>query len=207
MRARHAGDGRRLGEILAELAARPAPDLTLGELIESVGDRGYGLLIAALALPNVLPIYLPGLSAVFGLPLVFVALQLTLGRQKLWLPPALGRRSIARATFARMAGAVAPWLARLERALRPRWPEFLGPTAERLAGLLTILLGLLLSLPIPLTNIPLAIPLVLIGLGLAERDGLVLAIGLALGAIVAIAVLALTGALILAALTWLAALI
>ncbi|HSY86515.1 MAG TPA: exopolysaccharide biosynthesis protein [Verrucomicrobiae bacterium] len=207
MRARHAGDGRRLGEILAELAARPAPDLTLGELIESVGDRGYGLLIAALALPNVLPIYLPGLSAVFGLPLVFVALQLTLGRQRLWLPPALGRRSIARATFARMAGAIAPWLARLERALRPRWPEFLGATSERLAGLLAILLGLLLSLPIPLTNIPLAIPLVLIGLGLAERDGLVLAIGLALGAIVAIAVLALTGALILAALAWLAALI
>ena len=207
MTTRHAGDGRRLGEILAELAARPAPDLTLGELIESMGDRGHGLLIAALALPNVLPIYLPGLSAIFGLPLVFVAFQLALGRQKLWLPAALGRRSIARAAFARMAKAIAPWLTRLERALKPRWPELLGPLAERLAGLLAILLGLLLSLPIPLTNIPLAIPLVLIGLGLAERDGLILAIGLALGVIVAVAVLALSGALILAALAWLAALI
>src|SRR4029077_20821588 len=116
--------GRRLGEILAELAARPEPDLTLGELIQSMGDRGHGLLIAALALPNVLPIYLPGLSAVFGLPLVFIAFQLVLGRRNLWLPPVLARRSIARATFARMAGAIAPWLARLERALRPRWPEF-----------------------------------------------------------------------------------
>jgi hypothetical protein len=207
MRARHAGDGRRLGEILSELADRPAPDLTLGELIDSMSDRGHGLLIAALALPNVLPIYLPGLSAVFGLPLVFVALQLSSGRQKLWLPPALARRAIARTTFARMARAIAPWLARLERALRPRWPDLLGPTAERLAGVLAILLGLLLSLPIPLTNIPLAIPLVLIGLGLAERDGLVLAIGLALGAIVAIAVLVLSSALILAALAWLASLI
>lgn len=207
MTTRHAGDGRRLGEILAELAARPEPDLTLGELIQCMGDRGHGLLIAALALPNVLPIYLPGLSAVFGLPLVFIAFQLVLGRQNLWLPPALARRSIARSTFARMAGAIAPWLARLERALRPRWPELLGPMAERLAGLLAILLGLLLSLPIPLTNIPLAIPLVLIGLGLAERDGLMLAIGLAVGAIVAIAVLALSSALILAALAWLAALI
>ncbi|HEY8017631.1 MAG TPA: exopolysaccharide biosynthesis protein [Dongiaceae bacterium] len=207
MTTRHAGDGRRLGEILAELAARPEPDLTLGELIQGMGDRGHGLLIAALALPNVLPIYLPGLSAVFGLPLVFIAFQLVLGRRNLWLPPVLARRSIARATFARMAGAIAPWLARLERALRPRWPEFLGPMAERLAGLLAILLGLLLSLPIPLTNIPLAVPLVLIGLGLAERDGLMLAIGLAVGAIVAIAVLALGSALILAALAWLAALI
>jgi hypothetical protein len=207
MRARHAGDGRRLGEILAELAGRPAPDLSLGELIESMGDRGHGLLIAALALPNVLPLYLPGLSAVFGLPLVFVALQLTLGRQKLWLPPVLARRSITRSTFARMSKAIAPWLARLERALKPRWPDFLGPTTERVAGGLAILLGLLLSLPIPLTNIPLAIPLVLIGLGLAERDGLMLAIGLGSGAVVAIAVLALSGALILAALAWLASLL
>ncbi|MFI5018023.1 MAG: exopolysaccharide biosynthesis protein, partial [Dongiales bacterium] len=141
------------------------------------------------------------------LPLVFIAFQLVLGRRNLGLPRVLARRSVARATFARMAAAIAPWLARLERALRPRWPEFLGPMAERLAGLLAILLGLLLSLPIPLTNIPLAVPLVLIGLGLAERDGLILAIGLAVGAIVAIAVLALGSALILAALAWLAALI
>ena len=207
MTERRAARGRRLGEILAELSARSDPELRLGELIEAIGDRGHGLLIAAFALPNVLPVYLPGLSAVFGLPLVFVALQLVLGRHRLWLPKALLDRAISRPLVARMAAALAPWLARLERALKPRWPEIMGPVGERLAGLLAVLLGLLLSLPIPLTNIPLSAPLVLLGLALAEEDGLMLAIALALGAIVAGIVLTMSGALFLAAIAWLASLV
>jgi len=207
MTERRAARGRRLGEILAELSARSDPELRLGELIEAIGDRGHGLLIAAFALPNVLPVYLPGLSAVFGLPLVFVALQLVLGRHRLWLPKALLGRPISRQLVARLATNLAPWLARLERALKPRWPEITGPVTERLAGLLAVLLGLLLSLPIPLTNIPLSAPLVLLGLALAEEDGLMLAIALALGAIVAGIVLTLSGALFLAAIAWLASLV
>ena len=202
----HTARGRRLRDILAEISRRSDPELRLGELIEAMGDRGHGLLIAALALPNVLPVYLPGLSAVFGLPLVFVALQLVLGRHRLWLPKALLDRAISRPLVARMAAALAPWLARLERALKPRWPEIMGPVGERLAGLLAVLLGLLLSLPIPLTNIPLSAPLVLLGLALAEEDGLMLLIALALGAIVAVIVLSLAGALFLAAIAWLASL-
>jgi hypothetical protein len=103
--------------------------------------------------------------------------------------------------------ALAPWLARLERALKPRWPEVVGPVTERLAGMLAVLLGLLLSLPIPLTNIPLSAPLVLLGLALAEEDGLMLVIALALGAAVAAIVLTVSGALFLAAIAWLASLI
>ena len=207
MTERRAARGRRLGEILAELSARSDPELRLGELIEAIGDRGHGLLIAAFALPNVLPVYLPGLSAVFGLPLVFVALQLVLGRHRLWLPKALLGSTISRPLIARLATSLAPWLARLERALKPRWPEVMGPVTERLVGLLAVLLGLLLSLPIPLTNIPLSAPLVLLGLALAEEDGLMLAIALALGAIVAGIVLTLSGALFLAAIAWLASLV
>ncbi|HEX7200966.1 MAG TPA: exopolysaccharide biosynthesis protein, partial [Dongiaceae bacterium] len=109
----HAARGRRLGDVLAEISQGSNPEIRLGELIEAIGDRGHGLLIAAFALPNVLPIYLPGLSAVFGLPLIFVALQLVLGRHRLWLPRALLRRSVSRALIARLAVALAPWLARL----------------------------------------------------------------------------------------------
>ena len=203
----HAARGRRLGDILAEISQGSDPDICLGELIEAIGDRGHGVLIAAFALPNVLPIYLPGLSAVFGLPLIFVALQLVLGRHRLWLPRALLRRSVSRALIARLAVTLAPWLARLERALKPRWPEVMGPVTERLVGLLAVLLGLLLSLPIPLTNIPLSAPLVLLGLALAEEDGLMLMIALVLGAAVAAIVLTVSGALFLAAIAWLASLI
>jgi hypothetical protein len=176
----HAGDGRRLG---------------------------HGLLVAALALPNALPIYLPGLSAVFGLPLVFLALQLAIARDRLWLPKSLMRRSLSRALFARMARSLVPYLARLERALKPRMTELISPAMERTIGVLSVFLGLLLSLPIPLTNIPLTIPLVVLGVGLAERDGLMVAVGLVLGVLVAATVLTLSGTLIFAMFAWIAALL
>jgi hypothetical protein len=203
----HAGDGRRLGQILSEIAGRPDPRLTLGELIDSMGDRSHGLLVAALALPNALPIYLPGLSAVFGLPLVFLALQLAIARDRLWLPKSLMRRSLSRALFARMARSLVPYLARLERALKPRMTELISPAMERTIGVLSVFLGLLLSLPIPLTNIPLTIPLVVLGVGLAERDGLMVAVGLVLGVLVAATVLTLSGTLIFAMFAWIAALL
>jgi hypothetical protein len=203
----HAADGRRLGQILSEIAGRPEPRLTLGELIDSMGDRSHGLLVAALALPNALPIYLPGLSAVFGLPLVFLALQLAIGRDRLWLPKSLMRRSLSRALFARMARSLVPYLARLERALKTRMTELISPAMERTIGVLSVFLGLLLSLPIPLTNIPLTIPLVVLGVGLAERDGLMVAVGLVLGVLVAATVLTLSGTLIFAMFAWIAALL
>jgi hypothetical protein len=203
----HAANGRRLGEILTEIAGRPEPRLELGELIDSMGDRSHGLLVAALALPNALPIYLPGLSAVFGLPLVFIALQLAIGRHRLWLPKSLMRRSLSRALFARMAQILMPYLARLEGTLKPRRTELISPAMEQAIGVLSVFLGLLLSLPLPLTNIPLTIPLVVLGVGLAERDGLMVAVGLVLGLVTAAIVLTLSGALVFAMFVWVAALL
>jgi hypothetical protein len=46
-----------------------------------------------------------------------------------------------------------PWLRRLERVVRPRLPQVLDHRlAGAFTGLLLLLLGVLLALPIPLTN-------------------------------------------------------
>jgi len=68
MRKGHAASGRGLGEILADIAGRDDPELSLRELVEAMGDRGHGLLIAVLALPNVLPVYRGDRSWVVRLP-------------------------------------------------------------------------------------------------------------------------------------------
>lgn len=166
-------DGHRsVAAILAEMAESwPEERITLGDFVEVLGERGYGLLMLVLTLPNVVPIYLPGLSAVTGLPLAAVALQMAIGRRRPWLPEFLLRRSIARSDFQRVVKRVLPWLARVERVLRPRLQQFAHGPAERLIGLACMLIALLLSLPIPLTNIPLAIPVALFSLGVLQRDG------------------------------------
>jgi hypothetical protein len=175
------GKRQRVSEVLVELAGDGTGFLRLGQVVAALGDRGYGLLIFILSLPNVLPIYIPGLSAVFGVPLALIALQMMLGLPRPWLPQALLRRPLRRQEFAGMTRRILPWLARLERALKPRLPILTSPWAERAIGLFALMLAIMLALPIPFTGIPLGAALALMGIGLLERDGFVLMAGLAAG--------------------------
>jgi hypothetical protein len=174
---------QRISEILVGLAGDGSGHLTLGEVVAALGDRGYGLLIFVLTLPNLLPIYIPGLSAVFGIPLALIALQMMMGQPRPWLPAALLQRRFRRQEFAHLTQRLLPWLLRLERALKPRWPALTSPTVERAIGLFALILALLLALPIPLTGIPLSAGLVLMGIGLIERDGVVVLGGVVAGAV------------------------
>ena len=70
-----------------------------------------------------------------------------------------------------------------ERLLTPRLEWVTGQRAERFIGIVAIVLALVSTLPIPFGhNLP-ALGLVLIGLGLIERDGLAILIGAAIGLI------------------------
>ena len=175
------GPRRRVSEVLLDLAGDGSGWLRLGDVVTALGDRGYGLLIFILALTNVIPIYIPGLSAVFGVPLALIALQMMLGLPRPWLPRALLRRPLRRQEFARITQRILPWLSRLERLLKPRLPILTSLWAERAIGLFALVLAIMLALPIPFTGIPLGAALALMGIGLLERDGLVLMAGAAAG--------------------------
>src|SRR3546814_1973306 len=124
---------------------------------------------------------------------------MALGRPRPGLPGFLLRRSIARSDFQRVVKRVLPWLARVERVLRPRLQQFAHGPAERLIGLACVLLALLLSLPVPLTNIPLAIPVALFALGVLERDGLATLIAAVAGTAAAAFVLSVGWAVLIGA--------
>ena len=172
-----------MSEVLLDLAGDGSGWLRLGDIVTALGDRGYGILIFILALPSVLPLYIPGVSALFGIPLALIALQMMLGLPRPWLPQALLRRPVRRQEFAKITNRILPWLLRLERLLKPRLPALTSVWAERAIGLLALVLALMLALPIPFTGIPLGAALALMGIGLLERDGLVLMAGVAGGAL------------------------
>jgi len=78
---------------------------------------------------------------------------------------------------------MSPWLARLEKLVRPRLPQVLQHwAAAALTGLLLVLLGLLLSLPIPFTNYLFGALLLLFALALLERDGALMLVAWLAGA-------------------------
>ncbi|WP_142846866.1 exopolysaccharide biosynthesis protein [Telmatospirillum sp. J64-1] len=172
--------------ILAELARDwPEEKITLGDLTDALGDRAYALLLLALALPNMVPIPVPGISSIFGPPLMIVAAQLAWGRPYPWLPGWLSRRSIRRDDFRRIMARILPRLVQGERYLRPRLCSLTSPVAERLLGLLCVVLGVSISLPIPFGNFLPALAVVVLALGLVERDGVFISVALTISAIAA----------------------
>src|SRR5262245_14056215 len=82
------------------IATQTEPRVTLGALRDALDDRGFGVLILFFALPNLVPVNIPLLSALLGVPLVLLAAQLAYGRHKPWLPDWLARQSFPRLGFA-----------------------------------------------------------------------------------------------------------
>jgi hypothetical protein len=179
-----AEEERRLSEVFAALAAEDRARVSIGDVVQALGDRSFAPVMILLAVPNAIP-FIPGSSTVLGLLLALVAIQLVIGMRRVRLPARLNRWSFDRDGFGRVVAKVTPWLARFERMARPRfWPESYR-LAERLAGIVALALSLMIMLPIPFANGVPAIAICLLALGISERDGLWLGAGVAVGAIAA----------------------
>ncbi|WP_332685047.1 exopolysaccharide biosynthesis protein [Bosea sp. (in: a-proteobacteria)] len=173
----------RTSGLLLALAGLPGPRIAVGDIVAALRDRAYALLVVLLGLPNCLPMP-PPIPLVCGLVLAFVAAQMLMGRATPWLPKRLLRRSIGQADLARAVHRALPPLIRLERFSRPRLTMLGGRFAlPVLGGLLLILaLGLIVAAPF-IGQIPLGLAVCLVGLGLVERDGVVIIAGAVVGAV------------------------
>ena len=126
-----------------------------------------------LSFPLCLPVGIPVLTTVLGLTLVFVSLSLVLGR-KPWLPQVLRAKSVPHERLAHIVERLIRISRRMERWLHPR---LLILVANRpvicLHGVFTIAMALLAAIPVslPLNNMVAALPILLLGLSLLERDG------------------------------------
>lgn len=156
---------------LLEHFAEGDPDelIQLDEVLADLEERAFGMLLF-LSIPTA---FIPGVAGVISGPLVIlVGVQLLLGLTRPWLPGFLGRRGPHRSVMRRFRDRLSPWLARLERVVKPRAEVLLDHRlANAFTGLHLILLGLLLSLPIPFTNVLFAVLLLVFALALLERDG------------------------------------
>lgn len=196
-------NGRKTSEILDQLGRNAGERVALGDLVSSLGERAFGLLMLIFALPNAIGLgTIPGLSTVFGLPQAIFALQMIAGFQKPWLPRFLLEKSLSAEEFRSVVTKAHPHLDRAERMLKPRLTVLTSPIAERILGVVFLILATIVALPIPLGNWPPAIAMSVIALGLVEHDGLVVLIGLIIAVIAIVLALAVVGAG--AAAVWLA---
>ena len=175
---------RRLSEILTDIANDPARDrIAIADIRDAMGDRAFGALMFVFAAPNTLPVNAPGVSVVLGIPLLFLSLQLMLGFAVPWLPQAVVQTTVTRQRFARVMNVVVPWMRRAEKLSKPRWPLLTLGLAERVIGLVCIVLSVVLILPVPFGNMGPGIAVCILAFALLERDGKATLTGLAVSAV------------------------
>lgn len=194
----------RFSDILSGLAEQSNAKVTVADVLDAFGNRAFGALLAVFAAPLALPMP-PGVSAILGAPLIFIAFQLMVGRPTLWLPSALMKRSMRRAEFQTMAVRLEPHLRRLERHLRPRWQFLYGRVADRFIGAVCVMLAVIVFLPIPFGNMLPSFAIAAFGFGLLERDGVAGLVGAVAAALSVIILALIWNALILAAITFVTA--
>lgn len=162
------------------------PNITLGELIDRLGYRVYGLGILIFALPSIVPVSaIPGVAALFSIPIILLSLQLVFSRKEPWLPQWLKKKSIATSHIKKLFHYSIPYLQKIEKFIKPRYPFFSTRIVKVFLGLLIAWLSVLLMLPIPLSNMLFGSLIAILALGLIEKDGLIILIGLLLGIITA----------------------
>lgn len=154
----------------------PAQHMRLGQILQDLQQSAFGVFLFVAILPAFIPI--PGVGgAVSGPLVVLIGLQMLCGLRKPWVPGFIARRGPRRGTMHKFLDRIDGALRRLDRLLKPRLPHLLAPVpAHAFSGLLLVLLGILLSLPIPFTNYLFGFQLLLFALALLERDGVLMLI-------------------------------
>jgi hypothetical protein len=176
-------------ERLEVLAKRPDARLTCDGLIQVIGPRAHALALLIFSLLNLLPLP-PGVNWMLGAVITGLAVLMTLNRPlRLW--GWIGRRRLPLRALVRLLG-VLRWITRLVAQISsPRLHPLTSPPALPVIGLFGVLMGTMMLIPIPLTNMLPAIGLAVVSLGILNRDGLLVILGIVAGALgVAVLVIA-----------------
>lgn len=150
--------------------------LTLGEVLDRMDERAFGILILILAVPCLVPA-LYGVPQIVGVPIILLAAQMMIGRQEPWLPASWLKRRISLDWLNRMAGFADKSMRWTERVSRPRLAFLATGLGERMAAAFMILATL--TIVLPMTNSVPSLALTLLAVGVIQRDGLFVALGAA----------------------------
>lgn len=173
-------------ELLDLLEKLDGRDCTIGELMELIGDRGFGLMLLVLALPAALPIPAPGYATPFGVLMVVLGAQMIMGRSSPYIPEFFAKRTVKHGVlrFSIQNGHVP--LKVVEFLIRPRLRKLTHNRAFRSAiGLIIVMMACFMSLPIPLTNTAPSFVIFVMAAGLLKEDGLLLLAGILLAPVAA----------------------
>lgn len=175
------GNEQALSHVLERLeAAVEGRVVSVGEIVEKLGRRSFPAVILVPALLAASPASgIPGLTAVAGLVVAIVVVQMLWNRDHIWLPAFLTKRKIASKRLCKAIRWMRPPVGVAERFLRPR----LTFLVVRPLVILPLLLMLAIALFMPVMEIVptsgsiASVAVAFFAGALLTRDGLLMLLG------------------------------
>jgi hypothetical protein len=159
-------------------------DKTLGGLVELFGQRSFAIMFVLLLGVPALPLPTGGVTHVFEVVAMLLAVQVIANRDRIWLPRRWRGIDVAGPNQQRFTNALMRTVRRLERISRPRLTFMFGHRLSNVAFGALVLggsLGAFLAPPFSgLDTLP-ALGVVLLSLGVLLEDFLVVIVGVAMG--------------------------
>ncbi len=174
---------RGVSKILRDLLSRyPAGShVSLGEIVDALAGRESSTALVLFALPAIFPV--SGTSNLCGLPSAIVGGGLVIGKENTALPARLRKRTVSTTALQAVIGFLLPVVGGLENVMKRRWTWIHTAMMRRVLGALVFALSIAVSVPM-LNFTPVhAAALAIIGLGIAEHDGLATTVGVVVGAV------------------------
>lgn len=181
----HLRFSQELKPLIERLAQQP---VTLAEILRETSEQSFGLVMALLALPFLLPMP-PGVSSISGGGCILLGLQMMAGWKAPWLPKRVAQLQFPQSFMAQLLKVVQSITKLLEKFVRPRMPWVAdNPSVWRLNGLCICWLAFLLILPIPFTNPIPTVGILLFVFAMLEADGLLMCFSYGMTLVITIAV-------------------
>ncbi|MGK9171047.1 exopolysaccharide biosynthesis protein [Inquilinus limosus] len=176
----HSGNILPTSEVLRHLARRAERgEVAVADIAEIAGQRAHPAILALVALPEALPLPVAGMSTVLSIPLIAVSAHMAAFGAGRGLPGYLARRRLPASLVRLVAERASSLVERLERLSRPRLTWIAA--RNRILAALCLLLALVIALPIPFGNLPPALCILLIAVGMIQKDGALVAAGVSGG--------------------------
>ena len=166
-----------------ETALDGSESVDLKTVVEAFGNRSFGPVMVLCGLCMMTPLgAIPGIPPAFGVIVIVFALQLLFRRRTPWMPEVLRRVKIPSDKLSKVQAKVRPFLAKIDGVIRPRLLWAVTGPMQVLISIVAIVLALSFF---PLGMVPFGVVapaaiVLILGLGITARDGILTIIGLSL---------------------------
>ena len=171
-----------LEKILVKIDNRSS--VTVSELLKYLDQSlGLGIFLVIFSMIPALPLPALYIATFLSLPVFVILFHILLGKQTLWLPNWFLQRSISKSIIEKFVKLSIALISKFSRIYKTRWTWVLDGSVIRIVALLGIIINISVLLPIPFSNTIPSVGILLIGLGIMEKDGLFVIAGVSLGII------------------------